>query len=213
MADPLSIPLAWRVPFVAAVLQILEGRGTYASAVSILIEAEDRHGIRIIHDENGSLALALIPSRDTYRPTMRQILDLNHDLDRLWEQYREAPRELADAAERTQLLPFISETWFLLGGVDFANDHLIEYSSGMLCSWTQRAWGSLLAEWANATEWMPHQRSLWHGDSWEYATFTSYLYKMIDRYDEWAGAVLRILQLKCTLQLAREAGEDEGRLE
>jgi hypothetical protein len=90
---------------------------------------------------------------------------------------------------------------FLVGGTDFANDHLIEYSSGLLNSWTQRAWGRILAEWAKATGWMPKLRG---ARPWDEVVFSYYLYEWIDRYEPWAETVLQVTQMKCARRLAAE---------
>lgn len=150
-----TIALDAHVPFARAVLAIMDGKQDYDEAIAIFREAERKHGVRVIYDgETGSRALGLLPINPAFRPTMRDILRLNCDLDQLMATYRYITDEEYEQGARTHLFPFISELCFVAGGTDFANDHLIEYSSGMLNSWTQRAWGSALANWANTTGWM-----------------------------------------------------------
>lgn len=147
-----TITLDERVPFVKAIRDIMAG---YDEAIAIFSDAERKHGVRVIHDAaTGARALGLLPIEPTFRPTMRETLRLNGDLDQLMATYRYNTNEDYEQGARSHLFPFISELWFVVGGTDFANDHLIEYSSGMLDSWTQRAWGSALADWANTTGWM-----------------------------------------------------------
>ncbi len=203
MANDRRFFLDRRVAFVDTIFRIIEGERAYDEAIDTLVAAERMHGLRIIHDAvGGSPALSLIPARKDARLTMREIIDLNSDTDRLWAYYHNASYEQAEDEDKRYLFPFISETQFLLGGTDFANDHLIEYTSGMLSSWTQRAWGAVLAEWANATGWLPELRSM---QAWDGTFFCYYLHERIERYELWQETVLRVIQLKCARQIA--AGE------
>lgn len=235
-----TITLDERIPFVRAIFNIVDGKQDHDEAIAIFIEAERKHGVRVILDAaTGSRALGLMPIESAFRPTMHDILRLNGDLDQLWSIYRSTTDEEDAQGVRAHLVPFISELWFVVGGTDFANDHLIEYSSGMLNSWTQRAWGGALAEWANTAGWMiavgeylrdaayqnriqflaeqsvnwaPGAREQFEArlaasqtdPAWSYIDFCYYLYTFVERYDEWAPTVLRVIQEKCARQMAVE---------
>lgn len=214
------IPLNRQIPFVNAIMRVVDGEDAYDEAVALFVAAEDRHGLRVVYDgTTGSRAVGLKPIEGR-RPTMQEVLDLNSDNDRLWAYYHEAPDGLLRRMEQDSLFPFISETSCLLGGTDFANDHLILYSSGLLDSWTQRAWGQELAHWANATGWMLDLSHAWLApdqtgpriDEWGYIPFTYYLDQIIDGYISWMEVVLRVIQMKCARQLAEEVEQDYGSL-
>lgn len=91
-----------------------------------------------------------------------------------------------------QLFPFLTETSLLLGGVDFANDHWIEYRGGVLASFTQRAWGRLLGAWAIERGWRVDN---------DYAFFAFYLHTEIPGYEEWVRAAIEVIRRKCECQL------------
>jgi hypothetical protein len=206
-------------PFVRAVFDVLDGGATYEHAVDELVAAERRHGIRIIREEvTGSLANVWVPI--VPRPTIRQFRELMAQFprrevlervvpgearpaewmewDRRWGAlYREGE---GDDTPEGPLFDFLTGTCFLVGGTDFANDHWIEYPNGAIASWTQRAWGSELKRWADATHWRTDRQELWRGDS-GYAFFTYYLYTSIPRHEEWCRAVIEVIRRKCERQL------------
>jgi hypothetical protein len=103
--------------------------------------------------------------------------------------YRSATDEETPSS---QLFPFLTETSLLLGGTDFANDHWIEYRGGALASFTQRAWGRLLGDWAIERGW---RRSN------DYAFFCYDLYTEIPDYECWVRSALEVIRRKCERQL------------
>jgi hypothetical protein len=210
MSDHRLIPLDESVPFVRSVKAIMDGEESYDQAIQLFIEEEEKHHVRIIYDGvTGSLALGLVSVDSAFRPSMREVLDINADTDRLWALYRHETSEEWHEAEQSFLLPFISSTWLLVGGTDFANDHLIEYRPlsldrpSILNSWTQRAWGGTLGNWAAQTSWANEYRDLWDKGELTYATFCFYLWTIIEDYERWIATVLRIMRMKCEQQLAR----------
>src|SRR5262249_26259362 len=111
-----------------------------------------------------------------------------------WYRARDALYRAAtdDETPNAQLFPFLTETSFLLGGTDFANDHWIEYPSGVLASFTQRAWGRLLGDWAIERGWR---------ETNDYAFFAFYLYHDIPDYEAWVSSALEVIRRKCERQL------------
>ncbi|EYF05156.1 hypothetical protein [Chondromyces apiculatus] len=215
------IPLDIRVPFVRAVCAILEGRGGHDEAIDILVAAERKHGVRIIRDDGcGSLATVMAPHDPSRPPTMRAFLELmatfpqggdNGALDafhaRAGRMYRAA---VDDEAPEERLFPFLTEVAFLVGGTDFANDHWIAYPGGVVASWTQRAWGHTLAEWAHATGWERAHRRTWDSGDMTYVTFSFSLHGVIERYDAWVAAVLEVIRRKCVRQMDEAASGGVG---
>ena len=211
------IELDPKVPFVRAVRGMLDGSGDVEAAADVLIAAERRHGVRIVREDAcGSIAGVLVPvaAADAATPrrlTLRQFRALmaespergSADEHAAFHARRERfyragqDEDTPDAA----LFPFLSEVQLLLGGTDFANDHWIVYPSGALASWTQRAWGEVLANWARATGWQPAHRALWDVGGMTYANFCFYLYTMIEDYEPWCAAVLDVIRRKCERQL------------
>ena len=199
------IPLDRRKPFVNAIIELIEGRENYEEAIRLLIQAENQYGLRIIYDGDvnylgpppGLLLIeGLLPSIQELRNPDNQEL--------LWAHHRQASPEMYEAADRKQLFPFMSETSFLIGGMDFANNHFIQFESGLLCTYTDRGWGQTLAEWAQETAWMQMYKSLWYDGEMTYCNFAFQLHKIVDQYDTWVKTVQKVMQLKCKQQLAQE---------
>jgi hypothetical protein len=194
-------------PFVRAVLAIVDDDANFDDAIEVLLAAEAKHGVRIVREEKvGSLACTWVPVGR--RPTSREFRSLmasygdgpggSEAFARAWAGlYRHG--DDADSPDE-QLFPFIGETQLLLGGMDFANDHWIEFPNGAIASWTQRAWGGQLARWALATDWHPERRLVWAGDM-GYAHFAFYLDTEIERYEEWCRTALEVIRRKCERQL------------
>jgi hypothetical protein len=133
-------------PFVGAVFAILDSGAAYDRAVDELVAAERRHGARIIReDRTGSLAAVWVPigSRASIRE-LRELLEQfpsDEVLRRMvpgetppaewlqWEAlWRARNRQgIDDAVPERPLFDFLTDTCFLVGGSDFANDHCIEY--------------------------------------------------------------------------------------
>lgn len=194
---------------VRAVLAIVDDGAAYDGAIEALVAAERRHGVRIVLEERtGSLAGTFAPVDPRRRPTIREFRELmalwsadpaeRAAYEQAWARWYRVGGD-GDAPDE-QLFPFISETGLLLGGTDFANDHWIEFPSGAVSSWTQRAWGGLLARWAVATGWRPERRDEWAG-TMGYAIFTFYLYTELERYEEWCKAMLEVIRRKCEREL------------
>lgn len=192
---------------VRAVLAIVDDGASLDPAIEVLVAAERRHGIRIVREDRvGSLASTWVPVGR--RPTIREfrsLMNLYEDESGGGEAFERAWAELyrhgddSDSPDE-QLVPFISETQLLLAGMDFANDHWIEFPSGAIASWTQRAWGGQLARWALATDWQPQRRLVWAGEM-GYAHFAFYLGAEIERYEAWCRTALEVIRRKCERQL------------
>lgn len=201
-------------PFVRAVLAIIEDDADPEAAITELVAAEKRHGIRILRDDvTGSLASTWVPLRSP-RPTLRELRALlarfpaprdgviDDDALRAFDRQRQALyREGSDDETPDEpLFAFLSGTSLLLAGTDFAGDHWIEYPDGALGSWTPRAWGQCLRHWARAATKRGELHRAWLARQ-DHVFFTSYAYKAEPRYDAWCRAVLEVIRRKCERQL------------
>ncbi|PCC71196.1 hypothetical protein SAMN02745121_04840 [Nannocystis exedens] len=197
-------------PFVRAVLASGEDGAGIDAAVEALVAAENRHGVRIFHEETvGSLAQVWVPVR-TPRPTLRELRALmarhpcahGRSIDpATWDAEIAAFERLRaplyrdgddDDTPDAPLFAFLSETSLLLGGTDFANDHWIEFPGGAIGSWTQRAWGKCLAQWTRT----PAARRA----PLDSITCTYYLYTLDPDYETWCARALAAIRRKCAQQ-------------
>lgn len=201
-------------PFVRAVLAIIEHGVDHEDAIAALVAAEKRHGIRVLREEStGSLAGTWVPVR-TPRPSLREFYALlasfpsardgRFDDDELAAfdcrrsaLYRDGDE---DQTPDAPLFAFLSETSLLLGGLDFSNDHWIEFPGGAVGSWTQRAWGACLDRWARDAERRGtlHQPWLARLDG---TFFTYYLHDAEPHYEAWCTTTREVIRRKCERQL------------
>jgi hypothetical protein len=173
------------IPFVDAVFSTTAGARYIA--VDLLIDAERRHGVRVIRDDEcGSLADTWAP-RPTAPGTVGEFLALIR-----------TARETVPTRYRTNAeFAFLDETSMILGGTDFANDHWIVTPGGVVSSWTQRAWGAQLGRWTARTQMSPSAgwRRL------DATDLTYYLNAHVEDYERWVLAVREVIRLKCERQL------------
>ncbi len=95
---------------------------------------------------------------------------------------------------RNHLFPFISETGFLIKGMDFTNDSYILFAGGQLYTWSHREWGELMADW--------HE---WHTKSPQLEGYVDFAFNFgtgEKNYEAWRTAVLRVIEEKWRLALA-----------
>src|SRR5260370_31170736 len=181
-------------------------------AIRCFVEAEERHGVRILYSPGVSLAESVVPIDDSL-PAPSEILRLYHspEFEERHRVIRLATDEQYDACERAALFPFLSETSFLVSGEDMGNDLLVICSSNLVTSWSQRAWGAMLARWAATTGWNPPYRGFRlfrpNPSTCDYLPYTYYLRGSIHRYDEWLVAVREGVRLKTERQVAEPQGQ------
>ncbi|WP_164017858.1 hypothetical protein [Pyxidicoccus trucidator] len=205
----LPIPLDRRIPFVSAVVDVIEGRGDIATAIELLVAAELRCGVAIWTDLAGSesqmAAGSFVPVNSATPPTLRETMDLI----RRWEDFERVFRS-ADADPRADALDagvarLLGETHLVLSGMDFTNDTFVRAVDGTVAGWTQRAWGAFLARWANGVGWGPLSNERGKRHVWDYADFYHLNDQYIEHYTRWREVVMDVLHQK-TLRAMGDAG-------
>lgn len=187
MADASElIELPAQVPFVEAVLAFLDGRSGPGRAAQALRRAEASHELRILADEGTEPGDGVFLPRDAgllpeWR--VREVARSWESFDRAFEREEEAR---TDERLRRQLWPFLDDTCLLLGGVDFAPDHLMAFDDGAVGSWSAASWGRVLAEWARA-------RRFGGRDDWHQDAFARSLEGVIRDYPRWRDAVRTVI--------------------
>lgn len=199
MASGQPIQLDRRLPFVQAVLSLDERANAVDSAARLLRDIELKHGIEILRDlESSSLGAGSFRPRDSLNRTYRELLNLVDNWGLFQEQYEFDGKD----DDSGNLHPFLSETEFVIQGMDFTNAHFIRCANGTIHCWTQRAWGQELADWANATGWGPHFNKRSSRCAWDYVDFyISLTNHVIQDYELWRDNLLRVISRKCELQL------------
>lgn len=184
MATPVALDRS--VPFVAAVLAHLEQGAPLEAVRDALRAAEAAHGLTVVHEEG------VAPGDGVFVPREGGPVPLGRlrEIARSWERFDRAfaPEEpgSVDARIRRQLWPFLDDTWLLVGGTDFAPDHLVVFEDGAVGSWSAASWGRVLAGWARARRW--GGRDDWHPDH-----FAASLAGLVPGYGPWRAAVLEAL--------------------
>ncbi|MFP2903897.1 hypothetical protein ACLESD_02250 [Pyxidicoccus sp. 3LFB2] len=210
----LPIPLDRRVPFVSAVVDVIEGRGNLSTAIDILVAAEQRCGVAIWKDLAGSesqlAAGTFVPVNGAAPPTLREAMELVRrweDFERVFRSVDEDPGADALDADVARLL---GETHLVLSGMDFTNDTFVRARDGTLAAWTQRAWGGFLARWANEVGWGPLSDERGRRHAWDYVDFYYLNDQVLEHYTRWREVVRDVLHQK-TLQALGEAGTLKAR--
>lgn len=207
--EGLPIALDRRIPFVSAVLDFIEGRGDVTTAIEVLVAAEQRCGVAIWTDlagpESQLAAGCFVPVKGEAPPSLRETLDLV----RRWEDF-EKVFVPSDADPRVQALDaglarLLGETHLILSGMDFTNTHFVRAQDGTVAAWSQRAWGAVLADWANATGWGPAFDAKGRRYTWQYIDFYHLNDRSIVQYRRWTEVVLDVLHQK-TLRALGQAG-------
>ncbi len=189
------------IPFVDAVYRIVEGSGPYDDAVALLEDAEVKHGMHIVYSLDDALSGGPYLPVDDHPPSWSEVLRLVSTWSQFQEHYDLAPPDVEQAALQAHLFPFISETGFIVQGMDFTNNHFIVFSSGLLVSWTQRAWGGVMAAWANSVDWMPRCNKRGDRYSWKYTDFYGGS-ALFEQYAAWATIVQEVVRRTWERQLA-----------
>ena len=145
------------VPFVDAVLGIIEGTGTVREAIEILLQAEDTYHVEFL-----------------VKP---------------YPEAKEMPEELYGSYVEGNLFGFLSATQLVLGSYDYDKLTII-FGDGFTYTLSHRAWGAMMAEWANRTHWLGVSK-------WDYTDF--YMGPndaVIQNYTRWSEIALRLIEFK-----------------
>jgi len=184
------------VPFVRAVLDVMEGKGGLEAAIDALVAAEARCGVALWTDLAGKDselgAGAFVPREPANPPDLREVMELV----RSWESFERVftASEQASGSVDARLTRLLGETHLVLAGVDFSNDHFVRSEEGAVAAWTQRAWGAFVARWANALGWGPHFNKRGDPYAWDYVDF--YTQCALERYEQWEPVVREVLHQK-----------------
>ncbi len=196
----LPIALDRRIPFVSAVVDVIEGRGDVSAAIDALVAAEQRCGVAIWKDLAGSesqlAAGTFVPKNNAAPPTLGDTMAMV----RRWEDFEQVFLG-TDADPRVQALDaglarLLGETHLVLSGMDFTNDTFVRAGDGTVSAWTQRAWGAFLADWANDTGWAPVANVKGTLHVWDYVDFYHLNDQYIERYARWQEVVMDALHQK-----------------
>lgn len=130
---PTPVELNRKIPFVKAVCDVIEGKGDIDTAVNILKQQEQVHGLFIHYDEFHALwGFKLIPKQAPVDATQMLALASN-DWDNFMENYVEAD-DTAYKNFEINLFSFLDDTHFVLDGSNFAHDCLLTLNDGSI--WT-----------------------------------------------------------------------------
>ncbi|MFE8597637.1 hypothetical protein [Archangium violaceum] len=197
----LPVPLDRQLPFVRAVCDVMEERGELSAAIEALVAAEQRCGVAIWRNLAGDAsqlgAGAFAPRDGTRAPSLRDVMELGRD----WESFDKAMPLVGDDDPRSLALDeglrrLLGETHLLLAGMDFTNEHFVRSHDGTLSVWTQRAWGSFLAGWANDVGWGPHFDKRGQRYSWKMEGFYHMDDGTLEQYGRWQDVVHEVLRQK-----------------
>jgi hypothetical protein len=174
-------PIDPRCPFAAAVLATACDGAPLQAAVDALRNAEAASGLWIVDGVDADLGDGTFVPRDGRSRTTGEV----RRLARSWEAFDRTfdPQSGAASREREhrRLWPFLDDTCLLLGGVDFARDHVVVFDDGAVASWSPSSWARLLAEWARG-------RRLGDREDWHQDAFIGSLEPIWPRYGPWRDA-------------------------
>ena len=188
---PIPVELNKEIPFVKAVYDVLEGKGDIDTAINILKQQEQAHGVFIHYDEFHALwGFKLIPKQVPVDATQMLALASND-----WGKFMENYVEADDTAEKnfeTKLFSFLDDTHLVLDGSNFAHDCLITLNDGSIWTFAVNEWSAYLADWAKQNLWMRQQ---FH----EYFDTTDRFYGSVvfKDYQTWAEVAVAVIERKC----------------
>ncbi|MCP3136319.1 hypothetical protein [Pyxidicoccus xibeiensis] len=204
----LPVPLDRSIPFVSAVVDVIECRGDLTRAIEVLTAAEQRCGVALWWELAGDDSLlspgCFVPLNREAPPTLSATQALLH---RPYEEFiqvfgpvdEDDPRS---AALGDRLMQLLGETHLILAGMDCDNV-FARTPDGTLSAWTMRAWGAFLASWANETGWGPHYSKGGQRYSWKYMGFYNLGEETLEQYTRWMEVVHDVLRQK-TLRALEE---------
>lgn len=189
--------LAPDTPFADAVR-----RGAVDRAIDLLRSAEERHGVAVVRSGDSCVAAGVAWPRDGRVRSVAELLDLLQD-GPFWEAFDASSEEGITPLEagenlNERVLAFLEETGLLLGGMDFTNDHVWVTRTGRVAAWSQRAWGSFLADWVSRS-----LRPLIEGTGLDYVPFTFHADQVVMDYASWCAAARAVIAEKTARDVDR----------
>ncbi len=188
---PTPVDLNREIPFVRAVYNLIEGKGDIDTAVDILKQQEQAHGVFIHYDEFHALwGFKLIPKQAPVDAT--QMLALaNNDWDNFMENYVEAD-DTAYKNFEIDLFNFLDNTHLVLDGSNFAHDCLLTLNDGSIWTFAVGEWGEYLTDWAKQNLWMRQQFN-------DYFDIPKRFYGdvLFTDYQTWAYGAIAVIERKC----------------
>lgn len=188
---PTPVELNREIPFVKAVYDVIEGKGNIDTAVDILKQQEQAHGVFIHYDEFHALwGFKLIPKQAPVDATQMLALAGND-----WKNFMENYVEANDAAYKNfeiNLFNFLDDTNLVLDGSYFAHDCLITLDDGTIWTFGVSEWGEYLADWAKQNPWMQQAFN-------DYFDIPRRFYGdvVVKDYRTWADIALAVIERKC----------------
>lgn len=187
----MAVQLDRSVPFVDAVLRVIDGTAPLGAAVDALARAELESGIVIVGEPITSWIDGRVATLSAEQPAMTVLEFARCAIEQrsLEDVFAGAPA-LDEIYEGGALFPLLDRTHLMLAGYDFCNDYaFILHGRTIASSGTFRVWGGVVAAWASRRGVAP---------SVDYLTFymRDYLRGVIGGYDQWADTVLAVLQAK-----------------
>lgn len=167
-------------------------------AAKQLSEIEKRYNISILVDPYSD---SVLPA-GVYKPRLnnfsyRVIIDSFLCL----ESFEKNFETVDDSTDIENLYSFITETQLVLQGIDFTNNHFLMIN-GVVHAWSSRAWGQVLAEWANKSDWGQHFNKKGDKYSWNYTDFYINMSdQIIKDYELWKESLTNVINYKCKLLL------------
>lgn len=204
------VQLERSLPFVDAVFRIVEKRGTAREAARILLAAQRRHGLSIVRCSLPSdyveacVAGLIAGSADLSTPSKdRPPDDMGEELCALYVKPRpiQQPPGLVgplDPPIERSLLGFLDQTGLIVTAENFLDEYRIFFwGAGAHWSCTWRAWGEIVAMWANRLEWMTPDPNI---HTWKHLDFYMDLFQLntiIEDWNRWYAAEQMALEEAC----------------
>lgn len=196
--QPDDLPIDRQHPFVRAVFAAAEGRGSLDAVVELLLAAGRKHGVYVLGAPYSASLSGIndvrIQGKAPSLPEVFALLKKGEDLTPLLE---DSPLEREEWCSQV-LYPYLEDVPLILTGSDFSNDYGFVTRGPMVAGFGWRAWGAVLADWANlhfppshpAKPWIYIDFYMSHGDG-TFAGYSAWVETLRAALD---AATLRILQ-------------------
>ncbi|MEM1202099.1 MAG: hypothetical protein AAGN66_02600 [Acidobacteriota bacterium] len=199
MTDVLAPELGTDIPFVDAVRRLAgDGSpGALGAAVEALGEAESAAGVEILVEPDGSrIAGGFFAPAESSVP-LPELYAAAPEPKVFGALYRPDPDPALEAELDRRVIDLLTRSRCLLAGTDFTNLHFVRSREGHLLAYSQRSWGALLAEWANAAGWRLGEDD----EPWGAPDFCFPSDELLTGYRRWSSTVKRVLRRKTELAL------------
>jgi hypothetical protein len=183
------LPLDRSHPFIKAVFDVIEKKGTIGTVVDLLLAAERKHEVYVLGDPFASAVDGMYSLRiDGAAPSTNDVLsrikagqDLKPHIQR---------SSLSNEEWYAQVLfPFMDDIPLILTGGNLSNDYCVISRGPFLASFTWRWWGGIVADWANRS-----LRASVPPYTWEYLDFyMDHGTPLFPKYSDWAKVLRHAL--------------------